>query len=119
MLLKAGIVAAVAAGSLVAVSPLAFAGDYDHGKSHHKSHKSKDNDDNDKKWRHKGNRDGRGGGNSGDCNSQTNNANVGNSGGLVNISHVNAAVPVNVCDNDILSGVLGILSSGLQNNDNH
>lgn len=40
MMVKAAIIAATAAGSLLAVSPLAFAGDYPGGsdKSHHKSH---------------------------------------------------------------------------------
>lgn len=50
MMVKAAIIAATAAGSLLAVSPLAFAGDYPGGneKSHHKSHdgdhKKKDHD---------------------------------------------------------------------------
>ena len=38
-------------------------------------------------------------------------------GGLINVSNLNVAVPVNVCDNDILSGVLGVLSRDLTNND--
>jgi len=50
MIAKAGIIVATAAASLLAVSPLAFAGDYPGGsdKSHHKSHdgdhKKKDHD---------------------------------------------------------------------------
>jgi len=44
VLKKAGIVVATVAAGLLAVSPLAFAGDYkgdDNKKSHHKSHKKK------------------------------------------------------------------------------
>ena len=47
VLKKAGIVVATVAAGLLAVSPLAFAGDYkgdDNKKSHHKSHKKKAND---------------------------------------------------------------------------
>lgn len=120
MFVKAGIVVSAAAATLLAVSPLAFAGDYDHSdkKSHHKSSKDdhdddKNDDDGDHK-RHRGHR----GGNDGDCDGNVNQVNNGDSSGLINISHVNAAVPVNVCDVDILSGVLGVLSSDLTNNDN-
>lgn len=117
MFVKAGIVAAVAAASLVAVSPLAFAGDYDNdSKGHHKSSKD-DDDDNDSghhKRKHRSNDDN---GDNGDCNGDVNQVNTGDSRGLINVSGVNAAVPVNVCDNDILSGVLGVLSKDLTNND--
>jgi hypothetical protein len=116
MFVKAGIVAAVAAASLVAVSPLAFAGDYgSDSKGHHKSSKD-DDDDNDrgdhKSWKKHRDDDG-------DCNGDVNQVNNGDSRGLINVSGVNAAVPVNVCDNDIISGVLGVLSKDLTNNDNH
>jgi hypothetical protein len=121
MFVKAGIVVAAAAASLLAVSPLAFAGEYggdhDSHKGHHKSHKSHDSDDNDGDHRSKGNRHR---GDDGDCNGNgnVNQVNSGDSKGLINISHVNAAVPINVCDNDVLSGVLGILSSDLSNSSN-
>ncbi|MDQ2706633.1 MAG: hypothetical protein M3Z25_02920 [Actinomycetota bacterium] len=106
MLVKAGIVVSAAAATLLAVSPLAFAGDYsdDGGHSHHKSHD---------KERNRGHRG------SGDCNQETNQSNGGDSSGLINVSHINAAVPIAACDNDILSGVLGVLSSGLSNKSNH
>lgn len=116
MFVKAGIVAAVAAASLVAVSPLAFAGDYgSDSKGHHKSSKDDSDDDNNdgghRSWKkHRNNDDG-------DCNGDVNQVNGGGRGGLINVSGVNAAVPVNVCDNDILSGVLGVLSKDLRNND--
>ena len=107
MKLKFGIVLATAAAGLMVATPLAFAGDNHHGSSHHKKH---DRDDNDRGHSNKkrGN----------DCNGNVNQVNGGRSGGgLINVSNLNVAVPVNVCDNDILSGVLGILSTDLTNND--
>ena len=51
MLVKAGIIVSAAAVSLLAVSPLAFAGDYhSNNNSHHKSHKSKKHDNDDNRW---------------------------------------------------------------------
>ena len=111
--IKAAIVATTAAASLVAVSPMAFAGDYrgDHdGRGHHSHH---DGDDDDS-----GGHDGRD--NDGDrtsC-SQDNSADHGRSGrggGLINVSDVNVQVPVQACGNDILSGVLGIVAKDQEN----
>ena len=88
MIAKAGIIVAAAAASLLAVSPLAFAGDYDGGNGHHsdKGHHSKSHhsNDHDRDWH--GNR---GGGNSGSCDQNTsadNGRGRGGGGGLLNIS---------------------------------
>ena len=39
--------------------------------------------------------------------------------GLVNLQNVGVNVPVQLCNNSILSGVLGILASGQRNRDRH
>jgi hypothetical protein len=80
VLKKAGIVVAAAAAGLLAVSPLAFAGDKDdhHGHGHGKS-KVED----------------------------VNNIDGSNSG-LINVAGNNIAVPVNVCDNQVPVNVLGV-----------
>jgi hypothetical protein len=109
---KSGVILATVAAGLLATSPLAFAGENHHGgSSHHKKHDRDDDND----------RNDRGGKRSkGDCGGDINQVNAGRSGGgLINVSNVNLGVPVNVCNNDILSGVLGILSKDLRNNDNH
>ena len=75
MLKKAGIVVAAAAAGLLAVSPLAFAGDKDDHEGHRgHSHGSKVGDVN-----------------------QIDNSNEG----LINVADNNIAVPVNVCDNQV------------------
>jgi hypothetical protein len=82
VLKKAGIVVAAAAAGLLAVSPLAFAGDKDdhdgHGKHHGKSKVE-------------------------DVNSID-----GSNEGLINVAGNNIAVPVNVCDNQVPVNVLGV-----------
>jgi hypothetical protein len=83
VLKKAGIVVAAAAAGLLAVSPLAFAGDKDdhdgHGHGHHGKSKVED----------------------------VNNIDGSNSG-LINVAGNNIAVPVNVCDNQVPVNVLGV-----------
>jgi hypothetical protein len=85
VLKKAGIVVAAAAAGLLAVSPLAFAGDKDdhdgHGNGHGHHGKSKVEDVN---------------------------SIDGSNSGLINVAGNNIAVPVNVCDNQIPVNVLGI-----------
>ena len=78
MLKKAGIVVAAATAGLLAVSPLAFAGDKgdDHGNRHH----------------------------AGEANVIAGDS----SEGLVNVAGNNIAVPVNVCDNQVPVNVLGV-----------
>jgi hypothetical protein len=81
VLKKAGIVVAAAAAGLLAVSPLAFAGDKDdhHGHGHHGKSKVED----------------------------VNSVDQSNSG-LINVAGNNIAVPVNVCDNQVPINVLGV-----------
>ena len=85
MLKKAGIVVAAAAAGLLAVSPLAFAGDKgdhgDHDGHGHHHGKSKVED--------------------------VNSIN-GSNEGLINVAGNNIAVPVNVCDNQVPVNVLGV-----------
>jgi hypothetical protein len=81
VLKKAGIVVAAAAAGLLAVSPLAFAGDkgdYDHG--HHHGGTAVEN---------------------------TNNA-VDASQGLVNVADNNVNVPIQACGNNVPVNVLGV-----------
>lgn len=118
MMLKSGVILATAATGLLVGAPLAYAACKDDKDHHHtkSSHHKKDDDDNDRRHRRGGDKrvkhDNRGD----DCNQQTNQANVGRSGGgLVNVSNVNVAVPINVCKTDILSGALGILAKDLRN----
>jgi hypothetical protein len=83
VLKKAGIVVAAAAAGLLAVSPLAFAGDKDdhdgHGHGHHGKSKVEDV-----------------------------NAIDQSNEGLINVAGNNIAVPVNVCDNQVPINVLGV-----------
>ena len=84
MLKKAGIVVAAAAAGLLAVSPLAFAGDKDDHNGHGNGHghgKSKVED--------------------------VNHVDQSNEG-LINVAGNNIAVPVNVCDNQVPINVLGV-----------
>ncbi len=81
MLKKAGMVVAVAAAGLLAVSPLAFAGDHDDHDGHHGG-KTKVED--------------------------VNSIDNSSEGGLLNLADNNAAVPVNACDNQEPVNVLGV-----------
>jgi hypothetical protein len=85
VLKKAGIVVATAAAALMAVSPLAFAGDKgdDHG---HHGHSKEVNANGAEK----------------------------NSEGLINVSNNNLSVPVQACNNDVPVNVLGIQVSDVQ-----
>ncbi|GAA0939048.1 hypothetical protein GCM10009559_33250 [Pseudonocardia zijingensis] len=81
MLKKAGIVVAAAAAGLLAVSPLAFAGDKDDHDHHGHGSKTKVEDVN---------------------------SIDGSNEGLINVAGNNIAVPVNVCDNQVPVNVLGV-----------
>lgn len=110
MFKKAGIVLAVSAAGLLAVSPLAFAGDYsdkDGGHGHHSKHHGDDGDDD-------GDHDG---GHGGDDDNGGDRTHV--QSGLVNLQDVGVQVPVQACNNSILTGALGILSLGTSNSDSH
>ena len=85
MLKKAGIVVAAAAAGLLAVSPLAFAGDKDDHDGH-----------------------GHGHGHHGKTNVEDVNSIDGSNSGLINVAGNNIAVPVNVCDNQVPVNVLGV-----------
>ena len=105
MLKKAGIVVATAAAGLLAVSPLAFAGDFggesgDHGGYHHGNHHS----------------------NRASCkqdNSADQSGDNKQRGLLLNLQNTNVQVPVQACNNSIVEGVLGILAKDQRNKDNH
>jgi len=85
VLKKAGIVVATAAAGLLAVSPLAFAGD----KGDHDGH-------------------GKGHGHHGSSKVEDVNSIDGSNEGLINVAGNNIAVPVNVCDNQVPVNVLGV-----------
>jgi hypothetical protein len=110
VLKKAGIVVATAAAGLLAVSPLAFAGDYsgdngDHGHHHH--HSSDDH-------HHHSSKAG--------CKLDNGVDQSGRNeqrGGLVNVQNTNVQVPVQACNNSVVEGVLGILAKGQSNKDRH
>lgn len=115
MMIKAGIVVSAAAATLLAVSPLAFAGDYDGGNGHHhKSSHSKGHDhdkdrDRDRDRDHRGNRGG-----DKSCtqdNSASSGRGRGGGGGLLDISNNTVQVPIQACNNNVLNNlVVGILS---------
>ena len=125
MMIKAGIVVSAAAATLLAVSPLAFAGDYSGGghnskhNSHHNSHHKNADKDNDKDRDRGGNRGGRGGSRS--CDQDTNADNGrggrgGRDGGLISISGNTVQVPVQACNNNILNNIgFGLLGRGTAN----
>jgi hypothetical protein len=105
VLKKAGIVVATAAAGLLAVSPLAFAGDYsggggDHHGDHHSSHHHK------KKVSCK-------------LDNSVDNGHKNSQRGLVNVQNTNVSVPIQACDNSVIEGVLGILAKGQRNSDSH
>ena len=86
MLKKAGIVVAAAAVGLLAVSPLAFAGDKgDHGHGHQ-----------------------------GAAEKNINNVEGDETNGLINVSGNNVNVPVQACNNDVPVNVLGVQVSDVQ-----
>ena len=114
---------------LLALSPLAFAGDFGglsgdhdgHGHSHDSDHGDHDGDHGDHDGDH-GDHNGDGGHNETASCSQGNSARDergGGGGGLINISDINAQVPVQLCNNSILEGTLGILAGNQRNNDDH
>lgn len=101
MLKKAGIVVATSAAALLAVSPLAFAGDYNdddngggghhHSRSHHSSNHG------------------------GDCDQDNSADQTGRSrrggGGLIDVSRNAIQVPIQACNNNVINNVVvGILS---------
>jgi hypothetical protein len=121
MFAESGVIVGTVAAGLVALSPLAFAGggNSHHGSSHrdHGGHHYVQAD-----YRHNNHGGNRGGSNSGSgdrsCKQQTAGVSSGNSrgGGLINLSNNNIQVPVQLCNNNILSNLgLGILGIGSAN----
>ena len=121
MIAKTGIIVSTAVAGLVAVSPLAYAA-CNHDK-HHSSHNDHghhyvqadyQHHNNHGGWNgHGGNRDNGNGDRS--CTQRTAGVSTGNGrgGGLINISNNTIQVPVQACNNNILSNIgLGILGSG-------
>ena len=108
MLKKAGIVVATSVAALLAVSPLAFAGDYNdgggnghHSRSHHH---------------------GGGGNGDGSC-SQDTSADTGRAGrnddALIDVSRNAVQVPIQACNNNVLNNIgAGILGRGTANGGN-
>ncbi|HTK61101.1 MAG TPA: hypothetical protein VL595_01950 [Pseudonocardia sp.] len=113
MFAKSGIIVTTAIAGLVAVSPLAYAAC--NNDKHHGSHKDHGGHHYVQADYHHNNH---GGGNRGGDKSCTQrNAGVstgsGRGGGLINVSNNNIQVPIQACNNNILSNItLGILSSG-------
>jgi ABC-type Zn2+ transport system substrate-binding protein/surface adhesin len=110
VLKKVAIVSATTAAALLAISPLAFAGDYDGGHDHHGGHHHGGHDGDHGGHGHDHGGDWNRGGDHGDRNTQN---------GLVNLQNIGVQVPVQACNNDILSGVLGVLASHQRNDDRH
>jgi hypothetical protein len=125
---KAAIVLAVSAAGLLAVSPLAFAGDYSgdgghghhghHGHDHDGDHDDHDGDHGDHDGDHDGHGHGHGRGHDEDSDYDGGSRTHVQSG-LVNLQDVGVQVPVQACNNSILTGVLGILSLGQHSSDSH
>jgi hypothetical protein len=111
VLKKAGIVVATAAAGLLAVSPLAFAGDYsgnsgDHHHHHHHHHGG-GNDHNSSASCHQ------------DNTAKDKTHGVHGQAGLVNVQDTTVQVPIQACNNSVLEGVLGILTKDQKNSDDH
>ena len=107
MLKKAGIVAAATTAGLLALSPLAFAGDYEGDSGHHHHHHGGDNDHESSAscYQNNGAKDKTHG--------------VHGQAGLVNVQDTTVQVPIQACNNSVLEGVLGILTKDQKNSDNH
>ncbi|HTF51083.1 MAG TPA: hypothetical protein VK735_26870 [Pseudonocardia sp.] len=90
MLKKAGIVVAVTAAGLLVVSPMAFASDHESGASCHQDNSAKDESD----GKHR-------------------------QFGALNVQDSAVQIPIQACNNSVLEGVLGILSSDQENSDDH
>ncbi|HEY2204324.1 MAG TPA: hypothetical protein VGH99_07605 [Pseudonocardia sp.] len=94
-MMKMGAVLVSAAAAVVAFNPVAFAGENHHGHGH-------DHDRGDGRGHHRDGGD--------EFNGQS---------GLVNLQNLGVQVPVQLCNNSIGSGVLGLLSAKQSNRDSH
>ncbi|MBV9313947.1 MAG: hypothetical protein JO100_09435 [Pseudonocardia sp.] len=101
VLKKAGIIVAAAAAGLLAVSPLAFAGEYEgeseghHG--HHEHHEQGVRCDQDNRVK--------------------NNSDSDADRALIEVNHLTVQVPVQLCGNKVVSGVLGVIAKDQYNED--
>jgi hypothetical protein len=108
VLKEAGIVVAAATAGLLALSPLAFAGDYEGESGHHHHHHS-------------------GGGNDHESTASCHQDNGAKDetgrphgqAGLVNVQDTAVQVPIQACNNSVLEGVLGVLAKDQKNSDDH
>jgi len=108
VLKRAGIVVAATAAGLLALSPLAFAGDYSSGSDHHHHHHGGGGSDHES---------------SASCH-QDNKAKdkahgIHGQGGLVNVQDTTVQVPIQACNNSVIEGVLGIFAKDQKNSDDH
>jgi hypothetical protein len=117
VLKKAGIVLAAATAGVLALSPLAFAGDYNNGDNgdHHGHHHDNGDDNGD---------DNGGDHEHGAACYQKNKAKddadgLHAQGGLINVQDVTVQVPIQACNNSVIEGVLGILAHDQKNEDHH
>jgi hypothetical protein len=98
VLKKAGIVVATSAAALLAVSPLAFAGDYsdhDNGGDHHHHHHHHSRGCEQETTARTGSNDRHG------------------DGGFINVSRNAVQVPIQACNNNVLNNIgVGILGRG-------
>jgi hypothetical protein len=100
VLKKAGIVVATSAAALLAVSPLAFAGDYSDHDNHHHSHHSRGCDQ--------------------DTTARASSDRRGDGDGLINVSRNAVQVPIQACNNNILNNIgVGVLGRGRANGGNN
>jgi ABC-type Zn2+ transport system substrate-binding protein/surface adhesin len=117
VLKKAGIVLAAATAGVLALSPLAFAGDYsngDNGDHHGHHHDNGDDDDNG------GDHDHEHGAACYQKNKAKDDADgLHAQGGLINVQDVTVQVPIQACNNSVIEGVLGILAHDQKNEDHH
>jgi hypothetical protein len=113
VLKKAGIVVAAAAAGLLAVSPLAFAGEFKGESDHHHHHHHHGGGHESEHENHESNEAA--------C-KQKNSATdkrEGGHGGLINVSDIAVQVPIQACNNSVIEGVLGILAKNQKNDDSH
>jgi hypothetical protein len=108
VLKKAGIVVAGAAAGLLAMSPLAFAGDYGGESGHHHHH------------HHGGGNDHESSASCHQDNGSKDKAHgLHGQAGLVNVQDTTVQVPIQACNNSVLEGVLGVLAKNQKNSDDH
>jgi hypothetical protein len=107
VLKKAVIVVATAGAGLLAMSPLAFAGDYSGDSDHHHHHDGDGHDHDNSASCHQDNR------------AKDKADGMHGQAGLVNVQDTTVQVPIQACNNSVLEGVLGVLAKNQKNSDDH